>query len=1699
MAPSYGSKRKRGDRSYSQGSNDDSRPSPHRPDNLDLAQQSHSRPQLSHHDYRESSERRFGRDTYIANSPGRGGHDVGPFNRGGRSGPPPGRGGHGIPPHSRSGQGPAQHGRGGHNTSPPNRGGYGPAPLNRGNYGMPPHGRGVYGGPPPSRGGHGSAPTSPLSSANSIPLPSRGFSNSSLDIMPPPPLHRDNRHEPERVNNKANPREPPPPNKPEAPTYPFEYVTTERLSYWNRPARQSGRRALIDTAVQGTLKDMMIIFQEILTSGLTSRLDANDAGTLVKDIIAAVAGDSEDFPPERALFRSVEKYYPFLDCLSAIPESEFTNPRLRVLVIATKIPSVIMRHVLSFQLLLSLDLIRDTFDRVAIRKQTNTLYRQSNYNLQREESEGYSKLMTELFTTSGEEIPTDAVVTKSLERVKGLIGTYDLDAGRVLDVTLDVFAAVLVKHYRFFVKFLRFSSWWPHNESSKLRGNSDAAQLLGFKLRFYTSPARNEHDTLPINLIYLAALLIKIGFISLEDLYPHLWPADEDFEALRLAKAQERAENEKKNLPGGGAQNALARAPVLPDDTIPTTGGPREVDSNKVAAPKADPVIDANRAASSLQDKDSLPEPSDQKVQLLKSLLCIGALSESLFILGRFPWLMDAFPELPDHLHRIIHHCIEKVYAPSRPLLDRGGIRAPKKIPDPDQTGVSKGQSRMIDIPARRTLRWAQMDKIDTNEATDYRFYWDDWADDLPVCQDIDGVFELCESLVNYSGVKIGRDATLLIKLTRIGKRSLEDDMSPKNEQRWIGLCKRLLVPALSLTYSNPAVVNEVFDLLRSFRTEIRFSMYAEWNSGPTSRLPDIKVASDRARAETKDILKRISKTNVKERARALAKITCASPGVVFDVALGQIEAYDNLVEVVVECVRNTTKLGYDVLTWSLMRSLGTKGRNRVQADGMLTSKWLLALSMFAGKVFRRYPEMDPSPILLYVASQLEKGNPTDLVVLKELITSMAGIVSGSNFSDGQLQAMAGGELLQAQTLQQLGDRRHATEVKASAQRLIKALSFLRLSKPGFLAHRLIVGIVRQRSACLLVLGDDDHAPLKVLGNLYDGIDEVFNQFLDLVRLSASGGASSSLTPTWDELRAYNGVPQEMAFIISRRALATDYFSQDNDTGGTPASPAKNPPFDPIYGWRPEYFRCGDASGARPSFYVTFWLLTLSDMLVPTQSYEDEINRQKRVTVLAKSASNDIQDRLRAELKAQVHSFSQTRSRLQKEKDSWFDGTWGRWGDLNEAILVECFLPRLRLSPVDALYTFRMLKYLHGAGTPNFRTLGFIDILFKEAQLTTLVHVCTSNEAASLGRFFSELLKDLKRWHGSKSVYEKEAYGSKGDLPGFAVKLVDDRVPETFLDFEDFRRVLLKWHKQLHGALKTCLTSGEYMHIHNAITILNAVHTSFPAVNWIGEKQTQYLIAISKNERRNDLKLAATSLLGALKGQEKNWLMPQQFSVVGPARTVMEAQQVLAKEEPVKETEAGEDGEIGAREGDTSLTNLDGPSVTHSPLTDSEKQKLLQESHEVGIKDVVSRKEPRSTPATREPAMPMAPHPDREAMIMDRRERPPPPRHDHQRSLPPRRELPPPARDEGRRPFGGPPTGPRSDPNYGRLNPDPVVPSGPRSQTGAPARGSRAPPTGPYTSSGAEGRRGDRRLFAGLQHVLAPTPPRGRDDDRRRE
>ena len=1627
----------------------------------------------------------------------------------------------------------------------------------------------------PSRGGRANAQP-PTSSIQSTPDRAAAAVNSPAPVRQMAPTD----------TNMANatteqPEEP----SAEVPTQPYVYtcVDDDACQDWETGGRPHVVRLISEALLNNDDAQAMVIIQELVQSAVRGRLTPSDAGSLVKEIIAKHQDADSGHQADTVAALLTDALSITYDDNPKIP-----IPPLVEFVAATEIPFDHLRRELDIPFLGRLELVRNTFPRVGIRKQTNVLYRQANFNLMREESEGFAKLVTEVFDVSSTDHPSADNVDESVQRVKALIGAFDLDVGRSLDVVLDVFGSVLVKQCRFFVKFLRASPWWPrqslgaeHQNASGLPiwaqpesqdwfltesqkqaiseqnrsrdatfwnnaredglrafykiglqepkdmsmtfssidgdfarawvketgmrppdGNRDAAQLLGFKLRFYSSsPARDENDILPDNLIYLSALLIKIGFISLKDLYPHIWRSDEAIAELKKQKEKEKDERDRAARPGAGAKNALLMAGALADDTLPIPSRLREANT-RAGTPSRD--AEAAKASS----KETSAEPADQKVTLLKSLLAIGAIPEALFILGRFPWIIDLYPEMPEFINRILHHCLTTVYEAAQPLATRSSLREQQPLYETDVPGVPKGQVKLVEAPERKVLRWPQLDRSDSTDGTHYRFYWDDWSDNIPMCQTVDDVFTLCETVLPLVGVKIGQDPALVLKIARIGKQSLQIDKSEANQSRWLNLSRRILLPSLSLTKKNVGEVNEVFELISLFSINTRFLMYIDWTSGRVSRNPDVKAAYMFAAAETRSVLKRMSKENLRPTARALARIAYANPHALITTALTQIESYDSISMAFVDGARYFTDLGYDVLTWAIIGSMSRQGRQKIQEGGLFASPWLQALAHFAGRIYKKYGVMRPGPLLQYVSQRLDAGQSTDLIMLEQIVLEMAGVTLNVSYNDKQLQAMGGGSLLQSLVLQQLQDKRNDSSLRSSSKRLIKAL------QDTGLTAKFLISVAQQRQACIFEDGD---VPLKATANTFDEIHRILVQYMGFLRTNLSTDDLSKIVPDVVDLMVEYDICPEVAFWICRDLIAkqiADYEKEDTaktvdyterevngdiemaeqadesseEDGEAQESDdivqaAATPTEADILGgsiedtengltpvpesdgrWNPVLRNIMERLEGRlpdelismvgTGFFVTFWQLSLYDISIPGKSYEEEMQRQRalmakigadrsEVSLSAvrkreseKKVITDLIDNLLSENKQHLKAYAEIKSRLQREKDLWFAGKAKVMEQLNGALLEYCFLPRALASPLDALFCFKLVKFMHASGTANFRTLGCYDLLFRSSRLTSLIFMCSSDEADNFGLLLKELLKDLGRWHGTKATYEKEAWGFKKQLQGFALK-VDGGKPVAFMDFEQFRRVLYKWHGQLQAALLNCLSSPEYMHVRNAISVLQSISEVYPVLNWHGT-MLQKSVDKLKASDKEDLKVSSQALLGTLTRKSRAWIVPQAFCT-GHKPTVEQETEAIAKSKDNSRDAAGKDGDHGEIKDAAMIDEPARKAETRiEPPKDSRKETPALPSKPVPTNGAVGRSTPDLRLSDRSSRQPRSETPKPSTLP---RKLSPAPRHQPPASLPSRPD-------------------PR-DPRNGARESARVPPR--------PAADSRAPPGGRDTPSGHRG------------------------------
>ena len=611
---------------------------------------------------------------------------------------------------------------------------------------------------------------------------------------------------------------------------------------------------------------------------------------------------------------------------------------------------------------------------------------------------------------------------------------------------------------------------------------------------------------------------------------------------------------------------------------------------------------------------------------------------------------------------------------------------------------------------------------------------------------------------------------------------------------------------------------------------------------------------------------------------------------------------------------------------------------------------------MFTGKILKRYSQtMDPAPVLQYVANQLRRNNSVDLIVLQEIITSMAGIVSELNLNDNHLQALAGGEILRQRVLASFQDRRN--EARGTARRLIKCLV------DAGLAGELLVSIAQQRQHCFAEGGD---MPLKVLGNLFDELHNCLAMYVELLKSGLSRDKWVKEVPGLRDLCMDYGLEPGVAWWVSRggfvddmkleedkkasqakakpplaiteadgdiqmtsveqaapegrskRAANEEGELRDDDTSMKDAdSPIEKP--GPVAAalspeikkpWNPvlekvmeEIYEVHPAevwTKFSLPFYVTFWQLSIYDVFVPMSSYENEISSiNAQVHTLDKDWSNSgqrakreererlmaLNEKLSSELKTHIRNHRSTRRRLLAERDHWFTDERFKPSDIVSNFIQYCVWPRIILSPNDASFCAKFIRQLHNLGTPKFSTLGVYDNIFGK-NISTAIFICTQREAENYGRFLAEVLTDLHAWHADKKKYEAEALGN--NLPGFQAKGLP-------LDWEDFRKLLYKWHKNLNNAFKLSFSNsgvgttgapGEYMRIRNAIIILRCVSGYFPKVDWIGRSMVERVQGLASSEKREDLKIAALALVGVLKKGErgdrerKGWIVVAEFQKV---------------------------------------------------------------------------------------------------------------------------------------------------------------------------------------------------------------------------
>ncbi|OMO88902.1 hypothetical protein CCACVL1_08125 [Corchorus capsularis] len=1090
-----------------------------------------------------------------------------------------------------------------------------------------------------------------------------------------------------------------------------------------------------------------------------------------------------------------------------------------------------------------------------VRVNTRLLYQQTKFNLLREESEGYAKLVTLL--CRGSEDSTQNESTARIGIIKSLIGHFDLDPNRVFDIVLECYELQPDNN-----AFLQLIPIFP---------KSHASQILGFKFQYYQ---RMEVNTpTPFSLYELTAVLVKEEFIDLDSIYAHLLPKDDEaFEHYNVFSAKRLDEANKI-----GKINLAATGKDLMED-------------EKQGDVTIDLFAALDMETEAVGERSSELE-NNQTLGLLTGFLSVDDWFHAHILFERLsPLNPVAHVQICKGLFRLIEKSISLAYDIVRQTHLQSFASPSGAGVDIMDTTNSSVSSSFIDLPK----------ELFQMLATVGPHLYRDTLLLQKVCRVLRGYYLSALELVGIAdGVS---NAETVASGNRNPRLHLKEARSRVEET--LGAC---LLPSLQLVPANPAVGQEIWEVMNLLPYEVRYRLYGEWEKDD-ERNPTILAARQTAKLDTRRILKRLAKENLKQLGRMVAKLAHANPMTVLRTIVHQIEAYRDMITPVVDAFKYLTQLEYDILEYVVIERLAQGGRDKLKDDGINLSDWLQSLASFWGHLCKKYPSMELRGLFQYLVNQLKKGQGIELLLLQELIQQMANVQFTENLTEEQLDAMAGSETLRYQATS-FGVTRNNKALIKSTNRLRDSL--LPKDEPK-LAIPLLLLIAQHRSVVLI---NADAPYIKMVSEQFDRCHGTLLQYVEfLCSAFTPAAAYAQLLPSLDDLVHLYHLDPEVAFLIYRpvmrlfkcqRSSGVFWPLDDNEANTTTASSESEskddsdgvildlgPPRKPIV-WAEllDTVKTMLPSKAWNSLssdlYATFWGLTLYDLYVPRNRYESEIAKQhaalKALEELPDNSSSAINkrkkdkeriqealDRLTSELHKHEENVASVRRRLSREKDKWLSSCPDTL-KINMEFLQRCIFPRCTFSMPDAVYCAMFVHTLHSLGTPFFNTVNHIDVLICKT-LQPMICCCTEYEAGRLGRFLYETLKIAYYWKSDESIYEREC----GNMPGFAVYY---RYPNSQrVTYGQFIKVHWKWSQRITRLLIQCLESTEYMEIRNALIMLTKISGVFPVTRKSGINLEKRVAKI-KSDEREDLKVLATGVAAALAARKSSWVTDEEFGM----------------------------------------------------------------------------------------------------------------------------------------------------------------------------------------------------------------------------
>ena len=531
-----------------------------------------------------------------------------------------------------------------------------------------------------------------------------------------------------------------------------------------------------------------------------------------------------------------------------------------------------------------------------------------------EETEGYSKLIAELseLPSAGGADNTSTRGCKSANEVvmniQSLIGYFDLDPNRVLDLVLEALEAVPSRVANKQLVSLFNPEFIPH--------------MIGFKFSLYSGRGASAP---PESLYNMCGLLLAQGSVSLEAILPHLTPDIKTMADLDEKRASEkRTEARKKgqvSLGGGGdasggggfaglsAKNAMgsqvgSRKSLADFGSLDGGDDKGGGSSSQPTAGAAEAKAAAEKSAEAEEEELSTSTEFEklQPLGLLRALLKARDWKAARQLIIELDGVdVAAYPPVAEALCELLDWLTEPAYrpiAPSTTLFSSSSAPAPAVAATESTEAAAGASSGPVAEEAE--------DSMDVDGDGALAASAQPSVTGLTPATTPTGAVFAAVPLLRMLGPYLHTEPLLIARMCRLCVAAMAEKGTEQKVVDAIDACIDLsILPALTVSSANPGLVHELWRLLEKRPYTARSRSYGVLHNKlkELEAHPELAMARAKTADDTKKMMRRLSK-RIPNNTDAIWADHALRSSVVFDTILEQIQAYDNLIVPVVEMMK---------------------------------------------------------------------------------------------------------------------------------------------------------------------------------------------------------------------------------------------------------------------------------------------------------------------------------------------------------------------------------------------------------------------------------------------------------------------------------------------------------------------------------------------------------------------------------------------------------------------------------------------------------------------------------------------------------------------------------------------------------------------------------------------------------------------------